>query len=65
MRNSWKTVAENIAVMLTREQMVHAVTYYTEIWKTSSDVAERDSARQTVQYLAKLGETFDRDGWGD
>ena len=65
MRNSWKTVAENIAVLLTREQLVHAVQYYTEVWKTSSDAMERDSALQTVQYLAKLGATFDRDGWGD
>ena len=65
MRNSWKTVAENIAVLLTREQLVHAVQYYTEVWKTSSGAAERDAALQTVQYLAKLGATFDRDGWGD
>lgn len=65
MRNSWKTVAENIAVLLPRDQMVHAVQYYTEVWKTFSDGKERDAALQTVQYLTKLRATFDRYGWGD
>lgn len=62
MRHSWKKVADNLSVFLTREQLCEALAYYSDMVRRESiDMtnAERDATLKTVSYLTALIAEFD------
>lgn len=63
MRNSWKTVARNVVEFLSKEQATRALKHYLTLWESSPRGEEKDAALRTVQFLTKVIEEFDREGW--
>jgi len=54
MRNSWKTVAENLMVALSRDQMVQVLKHHSEKLTNPQEIMsshERAASSQTVKYM--------------
>lgn len=60
-RVSWKTVAENLCVFLSREEMVRAEAHWREFSTSRLESKHaRDAALQTADYLADAIREYDR-----
>jgi hypothetical protein len=64
MRISWKAVADNLIVHMSRNQMQTAYDRQIARLNDATDIMdsnERDAARQTARYLAECIATYDTD----